>query len=81
MPRHEMTKSDSSRVQSSQAKSGGDISSGGFAARAQAAGDRWAASQTTRASSQTTRASGFTGGTSGSNQPSTGTSATSETKK
>ncbi|CAF9904685.1 MAG: hypothetical protein GOMPHAMPRED_002916 [Gomphillus americanus] len=35
-----MTKSDSSRVQSSQAKGGKDMSSSGFAARAQSAGDR-----------------------------------------
>ncbi|KHN98481.1 Seed maturation protein [Metarhizium album ARSEF 1941] len=35
-----MTKSDAARVQSSQAKNGGDMSSAGFAARAQAAGDR-----------------------------------------
>ncbi|KAL1792462.1 hypothetical protein ACET3X_008969 [Alternaria dauci] len=35
-----MGKSDTSRIQSTQAKSGGDMSSGGFAARAQGAGDR-----------------------------------------
>ncbi|KAI4673853.1 uncharacterized protein J4E84_010850 [Alternaria hordeiaustralica] len=35
-----MTQGDASRIQSGQAKSGGDISSGGFAARAQSAGDR-----------------------------------------
>ncbi|KAF9638007.1 hypothetical protein BFW01_g8904 [Lasiodiplodia theobromae] len=35
-----MTNQDSSRVQSTQAKGGGDISSGGFAARAKSAGDR-----------------------------------------
>ncbi|PTU24401.1 hypothetical protein P175DRAFT_0553682 [Aspergillus ochraceoroseus IBT 24754] len=44
MPRHEMTKSDASRIQSSQAKGAGDMSSQGFAARAQAAGDHWASS-------------------------------------
>ncbi|KAK3388488.1 hypothetical protein B0T20DRAFT_484062 [Sordaria brevicollis] len=42
MPKHSMTKSDSSRIQSSQAKRGGNMSSGGFAARAQSAGDKWA---------------------------------------
>ncbi|RAH86021.1 hypothetical protein BO86DRAFT_406448 [Aspergillus japonicus CBS 114.51] len=42
-----MSKSDSSRIQSSQAKGGGDMSSGGFAARAQAAGDRHASSAST----------------------------------
>ncbi|KJK86982.1 hypothetical protein H633G_09164 [Metarhizium anisopliae BRIP 53284] len=40
MPGNQMTKSDSSRIQSSQAKGGNDMSSGGFAARAQSAGDR-----------------------------------------
>ncbi|KAL8828947.1 MAG: hypothetical protein Q9191_002295 [Dirinaria sp. TL-2023a] len=35
-----MTKEDASRIQSTQAKSGGDTSKGGFAARAQSAGDR-----------------------------------------
>ncbi|KAH7312711.1 hypothetical protein B0I35DRAFT_437571 [Stachybotrys elegans] len=35
-----MTSQDASRIQSSQAKSGGDMSSGGFAARAQSAGAR-----------------------------------------
>ncbi|KAH6880463.1 hypothetical protein B0T10DRAFT_565682 [Thelonectria olida] len=43
MPKHDMTKADSSRIQSSQQKSGGDMSSGGFAARAQSAGDGWGA--------------------------------------
>ncbi|CBF88291.1 uncharacterized protein ANIA_11287 [Aspergillus nidulans FGSC A4] len=38
MPQHEMTKSDSERIQSSQAKSGGDMSLGGFASRALSAG-------------------------------------------
>ncbi|KAH8783290.1 hypothetical protein F5883DRAFT_709246 [Diaporthe sp. PMI_573] len=33
--KHPMSQSDASRVQSSQAKGGGDMSSGGFAARAQ----------------------------------------------
>ncbi|KAI1112317.1 hypothetical protein F5Y14DRAFT_273884 [Nemania sp. NC0429] len=35
-----MTPSDASRIQSGQARSGGDMSSGGFAARAQAGGAR-----------------------------------------
>ncbi|KAJ2975958.1 hypothetical protein NUW58_g8210 [Xylaria curta] len=35
-----MTPSDASRIQSAQARSGGNMSSGGFAARAQAAGAR-----------------------------------------
>ncbi|KAI4943335.1 hypothetical protein J4E91_009534 [Alternaria rosae] len=35
-----MGQSDASRIQSANAKSGGDMSSGGFAARAQSAGDR-----------------------------------------
>ncbi|GAM88642.1 hypothetical protein ANO11243_066760 [Dothideomycetidae sp. 11243] len=37
---NQMSQSDASRVQSTQAKSGGDMSSSGFAARAQGAGDR-----------------------------------------
>ncbi|KAJ5733031.1 hypothetical protein N7533_013478 [Penicillium manginii] len=40
MCRNYTSKSDAARIQSSQAKSGGDMSSGGFAARAQSAGDR-----------------------------------------
>ncbi|KAK5212296.1 hypothetical protein LTR47_007155 [Exophiala xenobiotica] len=36
----QMTKSDAARIQSSQAKSGGDMSSSGFPARAQGAADR-----------------------------------------
>ncbi|KAJ5094466.1 hypothetical protein N7456_010327 [Penicillium angulare] len=39
---HQMSKSDAARIQSGQAKSGGDMSSGGFAARAQGAADRHA---------------------------------------
>ncbi|KAK7178347.1 hypothetical protein PSPO01_15599 [Paraphaeosphaeria sporulosa] len=35
-----MTQSDASRMQSSQARGGGDMSSSGFASRAQSAGDR-----------------------------------------
>ncbi|KAI1121093.1 hypothetical protein F5Y10DRAFT_272438 [Nemania abortiva] len=35
-----MTPADASRIQSGQARSGGDMSSGGFAARAQSAGAR-----------------------------------------
>ncbi|KAG6087409.1 hypothetical protein E4U15_007897 [Claviceps sp. LM218 group G6] len=38
MPSTPMTQQDAARVQSSQAKNGGDMSSGGFAARAQSAG-------------------------------------------
>ncbi|KAK1459585.1 hypothetical protein CMEL01_02584 [Colletotrichum melonis] len=37
---NQMTKDDASRIQSSQNKGGKDMSSGGFAARAQGAGDR-----------------------------------------
>ncbi|KAK1253032.1 hypothetical protein MKX08_004219 [Trichoderma sp. CBMAI-0020] len=37
---NEMSKSDSSRIQSTQAQGGKDMSSGGFAARAQSAADR-----------------------------------------
>ncbi|OHE90543.1 hypothetical protein CORC01_14167 [Colletotrichum orchidophilum] len=37
---NQMTKEDASRIQGSQAKAGNDMSSGGFAARAQGAGDR-----------------------------------------
>ncbi|GAB0133620.1 hypothetical protein EsDP_00002024 [Epichloe bromicola] len=40
MPAHQMSKADASRIQSGQARNGGDMSSSGFAARAQAAGDR-----------------------------------------
>ncbi|KAM5430748.1 hypothetical protein McanMca71_005176 [Microsporum canis] len=40
MPVVPMTKEDASRIQSSQATGGKDMSSGGFAARAQSAGDR-----------------------------------------
>ncbi|GKZ24991.1 hypothetical protein AbraIFM66951_000465 [Aspergillus brasiliensis] len=40
MPSNQMNKSDASRIQSSQAQGGKDMSSGGFAARAQAAADR-----------------------------------------
>ncbi|KAH7406392.1 hypothetical protein DE146DRAFT_786240 [Phaeosphaeria sp. MPI-PUGE-AT-0046c] len=35
-----MTQSDASRIQSSQARGGGDMTSSGFASRAQSAGDR-----------------------------------------
>ncbi|PFH62133.1 hypothetical protein XA68_14972 [Ophiocordyceps unilateralis] len=35
MPTNQMTKSDAARIQSNEAKKGGDMSSGGFAARAQ----------------------------------------------
>ncbi|RAL00756.1 uncharacterized protein BO80DRAFT_445074 [Aspergillus ibericus CBS 121593] len=40
MPTHQMSKSDASRIQSTQAQAGKDMSSGGFAARAQSAADR-----------------------------------------
>ncbi|QPG97924.1 hypothetical protein C2857_007039 [Epichloe festucae Fl1] len=40
MPEHKMSKADASRIQSGQARNGGDMSSSGFASRAQAAGDR-----------------------------------------
>ncbi|PWY96046.1 hypothetical protein BO94DRAFT_530752 [Aspergillus sclerotioniger CBS 115572] len=40
MPTHQMSQSDASRIQSSQAQGGKDMSSGGFAARAQSAADR-----------------------------------------
>ena len=80
-----MTKSDSSRIQSSQvmkagplqhfhpsqltdsqARGGGNMSSTGFAARAQSAGDRWAASQSTPPSAFTTSSFGFGKGSAGS---------------
>ncbi|KAJ9624439.1 hypothetical protein H2203_005174 [Taxawa tesnikishii (nom. ined.)] len=40
-----MTQTDAARIQSAQARGGGDMSSKGFAARAQAAGDRNASTQ------------------------------------
>lgn len=40
MPPHQMTKEDASRIQSGTAKNGGDMSSGGWAAKAQSLGDR-----------------------------------------
>ncbi|PTB63294.1 hypothetical protein BBK36DRAFT_1103105, partial [Trichoderma citrinoviride] len=40
MTKNEMTKSAASNIQSTQATGGKDMSSGGFAARAQSAGDR-----------------------------------------
>lgn len=39
-PANPMTKEDAARIQSSQAKGGHDMGPGGFAARAQAAGDK-----------------------------------------
>ncbi|KAL6695761.1 hypothetical protein J3F84DRAFT_375163 [Trichoderma pleuroticola] len=80
MPKGQMSKSDSSRIQSSQihsytctcidsatrAKAGGDLSSSGFAARAQSAADRHASSDT--------RAGGMNHA-----QPSRGNTKTSET--
>ncbi|PNP38657.1 hypothetical protein TGAMA5MH_09383 [Trichoderma gamsii] len=39
MPKNEMAKGDSSRIQSTQAQGGKDMSSSGFAARAQSAAD------------------------------------------
>ncbi|KAG9672091.1 hypothetical protein KCU99_g5207, partial [Aureobasidium melanogenum] len=51
--KHAMSGSDASRIQSAQAKSGGDMSSSGFAARAQsgAANNANAASMNTRSGS------------------------------
>ncbi|KAI1770108.1 hypothetical protein F4818DRAFT_446560 [Hypoxylon cercidicola] len=40
MGKHSMSKSDASQIQSSQARNDRDMSSSGFAARAQSAGDR-----------------------------------------
>ncbi|KAL5614916.1 hypothetical protein BROUX41_004994 [Berkeleyomyces rouxiae] len=40
MTKGSMTQSDASRIQSSQARAGNDMSSGSFASRAQSAGDR-----------------------------------------
>ncbi|PYH71856.1 uncharacterized protein BO88DRAFT_403153 [Aspergillus vadensis CBS 113365] len=52
MPSNQMSKSDASRIQSTQAQGGKDMSSGGFAARAQGAADRNAnvAASSTRSS-------------------------------
>jgi len=50
----EMTKEDASRIQSSQAQGGKDMSSSGFASRAQSAGDR----NTNAAAGQTNSGSG-----------------------
>ncbi|KAG8407462.1 hypothetical protein J3459_018191 [Metarhizium acridum] len=58
-----MTKSDSSRVQSSQAKSGGDMSSSGFAARAQSAGDQRAHQANTSGHGENNPGSGANAGT------------------
>ncbi|KAI1319973.1 hypothetical protein F5Y16DRAFT_390425 [Xylariaceae sp. FL0255] len=61
MGKNAMTQSDAQRIQSSQVKSGGDMSSGGFAARAQSAGDRNAnAAQGTTTQAQTTSGHGNT---------------------
>ncbi|KAK4109179.1 hypothetical protein N656DRAFT_760266 [Canariomyces notabilis] len=68
--KNEMTKSDSSRIQSTQARSGGDMGASGFAARAESAGDRNAASQAGSGSQGT-----------GSGQGSTGSGASSGAKK
>ncbi|KAI0070699.1 hypothetical protein K474DRAFT_1669783 [Panus rudis PR-1116 ss-1] len=40
--KHSMTKDDSSRIQSSQAKHGNDTGKDTFASRTQSAGDKWA---------------------------------------
>ncbi|KAI0005247.1 hypothetical protein F4779DRAFT_52334 [Xylariaceae sp. FL0662B] len=64
MPESKMSKSDASRIQSSQAKSGGDMTSGGFAARAQSAGDR---NQNASASAGQQNVGSGTGGQSGNN--------------
>ncbi|KAI1846207.1 hypothetical protein JX265_010584 [Neoarthrinium moseri] len=61
MPNHEMSKADSERIQSSQAKSGGDMSQKGFGARAQSASDR-------NASSAQTQGAGSTNAKTGGNQ-------------
>ncbi|OJJ97560.1 hypothetical protein ASPACDRAFT_123473 [Aspergillus aculeatus ATCC 16872] len=64
-----MSKSDSSRIQSTQAKGGDDMSSGGFAARAQAAGDRSTSTNTgTAYSSSGSAQQGITGSGGGSQQ-------------
>ncbi|GKZ79988.1 hypothetical protein AnigIFM56816_004197 [Aspergillus niger] len=67
MPSNQTTKSDASRIQSSQARGGKDMSSGGFAARAQAAADRNA----NVASSKTGSSHGPSSGTQQSGQQST----------
>ncbi|KAI5837886.1 hypothetical protein DFP73DRAFT_635906 [Morchella snyderi] len=56
--KHQMSKSDASRIQSTQEKGNKDTSSGSFASRAQSTADRNAAAQNTPKSSD--------GGTSGS---------------
>ncbi|CAL5872473.1 uncharacterized protein PFLUO_LOCUS6737 [Penicillium psychrofluorescens] len=61
-----MFKSDASRIQSSQAKSGGDMSSGGFASRAQAAGDRDANTSSGSSGQQGGNTGGSTTGNTGS---------------
>ncbi|KAI1660769.1 hypothetical protein F4813DRAFT_263470 [Daldinia decipiens] len=67
MTKSQMSKTDASRIQSSQARSGGNMTSGGFAARAQSSGDRnqnaWAGQQNVGSG---------TGGQSGNNGGSTG---------
>ncbi|KAI1454295.1 hypothetical protein F4805DRAFT_460962 [Annulohypoxylon moriforme] len=47
MGKDQMTKGDAARIQSGQAKNGGDMSSQGFAARAQSAAARNEAAQST----------------------------------
>ncbi|KAK4234531.1 hypothetical protein C8A03DRAFT_37704 [Achaetomium macrosporum] len=74
MGKHGMTQPDASRIQSSQAKSGGDMSSGGFAARAQSAGDRHAAQSGAGSS-------GFSGGSPGSSQQRTAGGTAGQQKK
>ncbi|KAI9733433.1 MAG: hypothetical protein M1834_003517 [Cirrosporium novae-zelandiae] len=65
MPKpHSMSQSDASRIQSTQAKGGGDMSSKGFAAHAQSAGDR-NANTGSAGSGGTTSGSGHTGSSHG----------------
>ncbi|KAH0556867.1 hypothetical protein GP486_005346 [Trichoglossum hirsutum] len=68
MSSRQTTKSDAARIQSTQAKAGGDMTSGGFAARAQAAADRNA----NAAGSGNSRGGSSTGGSGGSKQGSSG---------
>ncbi|OTA98177.1 hypothetical protein M426DRAFT_17678 [Hypoxylon sp. CI-4A] len=58
MGKGDMSKSDSSRIQSSQAKGSNDMSPSGFAARAQSAGDRNTAAMSSAAQQNTGLGSG-----------------------
>ncbi|KAI9047825.1 hypothetical protein LZ554_008533 [Drepanopeziza brunnea f. sp. 'monogermtubi'] len=64
-----MSKDDAARIQSTQAKSGADMSSAGFAARAQGAGDRAANN------ASTTSNTGSGGGKGGGNNQGAGAGA------